>query len=228
MSVSAAGSMDCNGHVAVVVVNNTAGDFHGQSATASSWIESVNLSAGASITLNANVGVAVTSMSGVVNGTSVEGHVSSPWAAARPAECGAVPTTVPKPVDTTPQPVPTSAPGDIQMCNQPGSNPPFSVPCDSPLATTPYAVPTIPTSAVVDQPVDGAESTVAATTDTDSPKTLAVVNVRPKAVQPARLPSTGPGDIGLGPIGGLALLAGVVLVAITRCRSRTTASGHAS
>jgi hypothetical protein len=217
MSITANGSMDCDGHVAVVIVNNTAGDFHGQSTTSSAWIEAVDLAPGSATRLTADVGAAITNVTGAVKGASVEGNVWSPWSANRPAECGAVPTYVPTPVDTTPRPIVTIKPGDPQMCIQPGSNPPFAVLCDSPLATTPWVEPTVPTSAAVDQPVDAVETTAAASTDTDTARPVPHISVKPKAVHPAQLPATGPGDIAaVSVIGSLALVVGVILVTVRR------------
>jgi hypothetical protein len=217
MSVTVAGSMDCDGHATVVVVNNTAADFHGRSSSTSSWQEPVDLGPGASVALHADVGVRVTSMTGFLMGTSIEGNVWSPWSTVRPDECGAVPTYVPKPVDTTPRPLPTSAPGEVQMCEQPGSNPPFAVPCDSPLATTPFVASTVPTSAAVDQPGDTVETTAAASTDTDTARPVPHISVKPKAVHPAQLPATGPGDIAAASvIGSLTLVVGVILVTVRR------------
>lgn len=221
MSVNASGSMNCNGDVHVVVVNNTSAAFQGQSSTTSSWNVPLDLAPGAAQVFDGHFGVQVTRVDGAVHGVSVEGQVWTTWTAARPAECGAVPTIVPTPVDTTPVPITTIKPGDPQMCVQPGSLPPLAVPCDSPEATTPYTVPTIASSVPVDAAVDTVATTEAPTIDTAA---QAIVSVKPKAHKPvdATLPATGGGGLGGGLLGGAVLAVGVVLAVITRRRSRTT------
>jgi LPXTG-motif cell wall-anchored protein len=228
MSISASGSMNCNGFVTVVIVNNTAARFEGRSSTSSSWNMAVNLDPGQSTSISGDFGQDH-EVDGLILGTSAEGSVHSPWSAVRPTACGPVPTHAPQPVDTTPRPVPTSAPGDVQMCIQPGSIPPAEVPCSDPRATTAYTVPTTSTSAPVDQPVDSVVSMKAPSTDTDTarpvsrtaPRVVARVAVKTTTahtVAATQLPTTGAGEITAGAgIGGLlALVVGVILVTVRR------------
>jgi hypothetical protein len=227
VSVTASAGMDCNGLVTVSITDNSPTAFHGQSATASAWIVTVNLAPGESTSVSA-LFASQPSVDGFVQGR-LDGDptfINVAWHAARACP---VPTTAPRPVDTTPQPIPTTAPGQVQMCIQPGSNPPLAVPCDDPRATTPYQPPV-----TASQPPSDAQTPPTTATDPSQP-----VQTAPGAVQrpsgPPRtahvttvatvstakpvtaLPSTGTSPV-LGIGGSLILVAGIALCALGRRR----------
>lgn len=214
--------MDCDGNVSVHVSNDSAVAFHGQSATAGSWIVTVNLDPGASTTFGALFKYQA-SVDGFVQG-HLDGDpsfVNVGWHAARACP---LPTTTTAPVDTTPQPIPTTAPGQVQMCNQPGSNPPLAVPCGDPLATTPYQPPT-----TAPEPPPAPSNPPETTTEPPHPilGPVAPVHGPPKTVATTAapkpitsLPSTGNGTaLGIG--GSLTLLAGIALCVVGRRRRHT-------
>jgi LPXTG-motif cell wall-anchored protein len=219
MAVEAGGSMDCDSNVTVHVTNNTTGPFHGQSSTVSAWIVQVDLQPGESADYHARFKTQ-TKVDGYVRGNSVEGYVNVAWVAVRPATCEVPTTTTTAPVDTTPQPIPTSAPGDVQMCRVPGANPPMQVPCDDPRATTPYVPPTPPTT----PPVASTEPESTTTTPEPINGPVHVVQGPPKThattTVAKELPSTGSytaPELGLV---GVLLVIGTALVTVTRRRAR--------
>jgi hypothetical protein len=156
------------------------------------------------------------------------------WSTTVPVKWATVPCVVVTiPVDTTPKPVPTSAPGDVQLCVQPGSNPPRMVPCDSPEATTPATtVPetttTVETCGDFDTPEHCADylstTTTMITIPPDAPTLVPLVQGR--VVGPPRadaLPATGSGVIGMTIGGGFLTLAGLALLAAA---TRAVATGR--
>jgi LPXTG-motif cell wall-anchored protein len=207
-------SMDCDFHVVVHVTNDTAQAFHGQSATADSWIVKIELGPGASQDVSA-LFTHSTSKSGYLQGTMDDGtRINQAWSAARAPECSAPTTTAPAPVDTTPNPVTI---GDHVVCIVPGSPTQEPVPCDSPRATTPD--PPATTAPVVTTPVTAAPVAPEATpVVVGPPRSHAHVAQTVVHAQPATLPQTGTTT---GPelaIAGLCLALGAALVRLTTRR----------
>lgn len=219
MGVDATLTIDCDGNVALVVHNDTIQGFHGQYATASSWIGDASVAAGASRIITASINGLNPTVSGFVRGTLDDAtYVNTPFSGTKASACApyAPPTTV---LDLSPHPLPTTPEDPIQYCQVPGSNPPMKVPCDDPRATQPYQ-PTVPapvdTTPVTEAPV--ASESVAEVAG--PPRTHAVVGTA--HARPATLPQTGPTL--LGPelaIAGLCAVIGAALVRSTRRRTAT-------
>ena len=216
--MQANGQMTCDGHVTVHVTNDGTLTFHGQSATADSWIVKLDLAPGASQDLTA-LFTNRKSESGYVQGALDDGtRVSTAWSAVRDVACGAPTTTTTQPVDTTPHP---ALIGGNPVCIVPGSPTQEPVPCDSPRATTPD-----PTTTAVVAPEPSAAPTVAPA----APDTLASVQAHtgpPKThtahtvhTVPATLPVTGTSPT-LGVLGGGALILGALLVRVTHRKATT-------
>jgi hypothetical protein len=212
------GSMDCDYHVVVTITNDAALAFHGQSATADSWIVGLDLGPGESKAITAQLRNTL-SESGRVAGTLSDGtKVFTPWTASRDVACGAPTTTTTAPVDTTPH---QTVIGGVPVCIVPGSPTQEPVSCDSPRATTPD--PTTTTAVVAQEPSTAlAGSPVATDTDktasevrTGPPKSHHVATTAPAA----SLPVTGSPSVPLGSVGVMSVLVGVVLVCLTHRRA---------
>ena len=209
--------MDCDGHVVVTITNDGALAFHGQSATADSWIIPVDLGPGESKAITASF--KAKSESGRVAGTLSDGtKVSAPWSASRDVACGAPTTTTTAPVDTTPHP---AIIGGVTVCIVPGSPTQEPVPCDSPRATTPD--PTT-TAVAAPEPTTTVPVVLGPTeppvVHTGPPKTH---HVTATTAAPATLPVTGTVSTPLISVGAISLLVGVALVCLTQRRARRTA-----
>jgi hypothetical protein len=223
MGVDASLTIDCDGNVVLVIANSGAQGFHGQYATASSWIGDASVAAGASRTVTAHINGLNPTVSGYVQGTMDDSTpVRVPFSGTKAASCAPYvpPTTV---VDLTPQPIPTTAPGQVQLCRVPGSNPPMSVPCDDPRATQPYqpvpvtAAPTPDAPPVTEAPVAAEPAPVV----TGPPRHTvhASTHATTAEVRPSTLPVTGPSLLApeLGVLGALFVL-GFTCLRIVRPR----------
>jgi len=219
MSVTAGASMDCEGDVHVNVVNDTAGDFHGQSATASSWNVPIDLGPGASMSFDGHFGSHTLTLTGYVRGNSVEGYQNAVWTATRPEVCGAPTTTAPPPIDTTPHPLPTTPEDPTIYCAVPGANPPMKVPCDDPRATTPYAPPTAPTTAPA-APEPSSEAPAEPEAVTGPPRSHTTQAAKQHVTPVTALPPTGAFTGLLVLLALLCALIGTLCILVTRRRAR--------